>query len=279
MRNQTLEQLIEELEAKDSQEKLTVYSTWQTIVGRGDGTEEIGPARHNLLTTTASGYTNGYDWLAKAMGLGPSFAFATAQGTATSTSLTSLTNTGAAFPTTGQGLAGQNVVAGANSAGTGSVVYGVIKTNSATALTVDQWYSGTSTTGAAGTTPNGTAQYIVLPGQNPAAWLCLSGSVFTPNTADVYLGSQSSGAELTTNGCARQVAAFSHTAAASTFVLTTTWTATGTQAVNNEGVSGAATYSGSAPYGGAFPFESAEPNAPVNLSSGDTLQNAVTVTI
>jgi hypothetical protein len=252
------------------------YSCWQTTIKPRHGKIRKSAWCHNLTTTTASGYTNAYDWLAKAMGQGPSFTFATATGAATSTNSTSLTNTGAAFPTTGQGLAGQIVVA---YTATPSIVYGIILSNTATVLTVDQWYNTSSTSGASGTTPSATGQYTILPGQNPAAWLCVSASTFTPNTADVYLGSQNSGAELTTNGFARAVGTYSHTAAASTYSLTHTWTASGTETINNEGVSGAATYSTSSPgYGGVFPFESAEPNAPT-LVSGDTLQNTVQITI
>lgn len=254
------------------------YSVFQTNVERGEGGDEPnirGMVRHNLLTTTATGYTNGYDWLAAAMGSGPSAAFSVAQGFATSTTSTSLT-AATGFPTTGNGLAGQIVVAGPNNAGTGSKVYGVILTNSATVLTVDQWYDPTSTTGASGSTPNGTCSYVVVPGQNPAAWLCLSASVFSPATSDQSLGTQ--GAELTTNGFSRAVGTWAHTHAGSTYTLIHLWTATGTSTINNEGVSGAATYSASTPFGGVFPFESAEPSPPT-LVSGDTLQNTITVTI
>jgi hypothetical protein len=253
-----------------------VISNWQSTVGRSDGTEDRGPWHGNLLTTTASGYTNGYDWLAKAMAAGASGAYASAQGAATSTTSTSLTNSGATFPTAGQGLAGSIVVAGPNSAGTGSKVYGRILSNTGTALTVDQWYDPTSTTGAAGTTPNGTASYVVVPGQAPAEWMCLSASTFTPATSDQSLGTQ--GAELTTNGFSRAVGTYAHTAAASTYTLIHTWTATGTSTINNEGISGGATYSAASPFGGVFPFESAEPSPPT-LVSGDTLQNTVTVTL
>jgi hypothetical protein len=260
--------------ASTEPESSQTFSCWQTKYPDANGDLVITPWVHNLFTSTASGYQCGYDWLAKAMGMGPSFAFATAQGTLTSVTGTSATNTGAAFPTAGQGLAGCLVVVGANSSGTGSTVYGVITTNSATVLTVDQWYSGTSTTGAAGTTPNGTGQYIILPGQNPAAWMCLSISVFTPSTADTSLNSQ--GAELAANGFSRAVGTYAHTAAATTYTLIHLWTATGTDTINNEGISGAATLVSN--NGGVFPFESAEPSPPT-LVSGDTLQNTVTVTI
>ena len=40
------------------------YSCWQTTVhSKGKATK--GPWRHNLVTTTASGYTCALDWLAK----------------------------------------------------------------------------------------------------------------------------------------------------------------------------------------------------------------------
>jgi hypothetical protein len=250
------------------------YSCFKTDILAGKSKRsKKGTWRHNLTTTTATGYTNAYDWLAKAMGNGPSGTFASATGAATASSGTSLTNSGATFPTSGQGLAGCIVVCWIS---TTVMVYGVILTNTGTVLTVDQWYSATSTSGAAGTTPASTAPYIILPGQNPAAWMCLSASVFTPSTADNSLGTQ--GAELTTNGFSRAVGTYAHTAAASTYTLVHLWTATGTSTINNEGISGAATYSAASPYGGVFPFESAEPSPPT-LVSGDTLQNTVTVTL
>lgn len=226
-------------------------------------------AVHNLTTTTASGYTNALDWLAKAMGQGPSFAFASAQGNATATTATSLTNSGATFPTAGQGLAGGIVVACPNASGTGSKVYGVIVSNTATALTVDQWYDPTSTTGAAGTTPNATASYVILPGQNPAAWMAVTANSFSPATSDTTLAG-----ELTTNGFARAVGTYAHTAAATTYTLVHLWTATGTETIENEAQFGACNTTA----GGVMPFESAEPSPPT-LVSGDTLQNTVTITI
>lgn len=246
------------------------YSCFRTDVIAGDRKRtRRGVYRHNLTTTTASGYTNALDWLAKAMGAGPSTAFASAAGAATATTATTLTNSGATFPTSGQGLAGCLVVAAPNSSGAGSKVYGVIVSNTATALTVDQWYDPTSTSGAAGSTPNATASYVILPGQNPAAWLAVTTDAVAPATSDTTLAS-----ELTTNGFSRAVGTYAHTAAATTYTLTHTWTATGTDTINKEAVFGAANTTG----GGVMPFESAEPSPPT-LVSGDTLQNTVTITI
>jgi hypothetical protein len=227
------------------------------------------PWVHNLTTTAASGYTNANDWLAKEMGNGPSSAFASASGNATATTATSLTNSGATFPTSGQGLAGCLVFAMPNNSGTGSRAYGVIVSNTGTALTIDQWYDPTSTTGAAGTTPNATANYIVAVGQNPAAWLAVTSTSFTPANTDTTLSG-----ELTSNGFTRAVGTYGHTAAGSTYTLSHQWTATGTQTINNEAVFGACNTTG----GGVMPFESAEPSPPT-LVSGDTLTNTVTITI
>lgn len=245
------------------------YSCFLSEVRPRRGKIRRGAWRHNLTTDAASGYTNRRDWQSKAFGLGPGFAFATATGNATSVTATSLTNTGAAFPTTGQALQGQIVVASRNSSGTGSTVYGVIVSNTATALTIDQWYDPTSTTGAAGTTPNGTGAYVVLPGQNPAAWLAVTQNATAPANTDTTLT-----AELTTSDWVRSVGTYSHTAAATTYALAHTFTSTTTVTINKEAVFGAANTTG----GGVMPFESAEPNPPT-LVSGDTLAQTCTITV
>jgi hypothetical protein len=224
--------------------------------------------RHNLTTDTATGYTNRRDWQAKAMGGGvhAGGAVATLTGFATSIAATTLTNTGAAFPTAGQGLAGCIVGAGPNNAGVGSTVFGVIVSNTATVLTIDQWYS--AGTMALGTTPNGTCSYQVLPGQMPAMYLAVTSDATAPSTADTTLTS-----EATTNGFARALGTYAHTAAATTYTLQKVFTASGALTVNKEAVFASAV-SGQ----GAMPFESAEPTPPA-LISGDTLTQTVTVTI
>lgn len=215
--------------------------------------------RHNLTTDTATGFTNRRDWQSKAMGMGASAAFATGTGTSTATGATSLTNSGAAFPTAGQGLAGQNVYVGG--------VYGTILSNTATVLTIDQWTAGGSTSGAVGSTPGATSVYLIGPGQNPAAWLAITADATTPTSADTTLTS-----ELAANGFSRAVGTYSHTAAATTYALTHLFTCTGgSTTINKEAVLGAAA-------GGVMPFESAEPSPPT-LVSGDTLTQTVTITI
>lgn len=83
----------------------------------------------------------------------------TANGTATSTSSTSLTNTGAAFSTS---LVGQIVAT--------PTAYGVIESATATVLTIDRWYTYATPGGAAASTPSGTTTYVIIAG-------CASGSI------------------------------------------------------------------------------------------------------
>jgi hypothetical protein len=221
--------------------------------------------RHNLTTDTATGYTNRRDWQAKAMGSAPALVNGT--GDATSVTATSLTNTGAAFTTAGQGLAGCIVAASRNSAGTGTTVFGVIVSNTGTVLTIDQWYS--ATTMAVGTTPNGTCSYQILPGQFPAPYLAVTENAAAPTSADTTLTT-----ELAVDGFTRALATFAHTAAATTYTLVKVFNATGTRTINKEAVFGASIIAA----GGVMPFTSAEPSPPT-LVSGDSLTQTVTVTI
>lgn len=255
---------------KGGAEKGVVYSCFKSEnVTRAKSGRRVGPRgawRHNLTTDTATGYTNRRDWQSKAMAMGPSFAFATATGTATASSATTLTNTGASFPTAGQALAGQMVIA---ALATGFLVYGIIVSNSGTVLTVDQWYDPASTSGAAGTTPSATGKYVIVPGQGSASWMAVTENAVAPAASDTTLT-----AELAADGFTRAVGTYSHTAAASTYSLQHLFTATGTRTINKEAIFGAANVTG----GGVMPFESAEPSPPT-LVSGDTLTQTVTVTI
>lgn len=244
-----------------------VHSWFLTEIHGADGNLKFRNEKLNLTTDTASGYTNRRDWQSKAMGGGAGNApVATFTGNATATTATTLTNTGAAFPTTGQALAGMIVAVGPNATGVGSVVWGVIVSNTATALTVDQWYNpGTL---AVGTAPNATASYQIVPGQAPAMYLALSTDATAPSSADTTLA-----LEISTSGLGRALGTYSHTAAATTYVLQKVFNATGTATINKEAVFGSAVINL-----GVMPFESAEPNPPT-LVNGDQLTQTVTITI
>lgn len=223
----------------------------------------------NLTTDTASGYTNRRDWQAKAFAGGQA-PIASYNGTASASSATSLTNSGASFPTSGQGLAGMLVACGPNASGTGSTAFGVIVSNTSTVLTVDQWWdAGTLSPSTPASTPNATAKYQILPGQFPAMLLAVTSDSTSPAASDTTLAS-----EATTNGFARAVGTYAHTAAASTYTLQKIFTATGSLTPAKYACFGANGPTG----GGVMPFESLISSAPVMIS-GDQLTLTATITI
>lgn len=107
-------------------------------------------------------------------------------------------------------------------------VYGVVTSNTTTALTVDQWYNPATPTGAAGSTPAGSTQFVILPG-NASCWWMGIGTGSTA-AADTTLASEQS-----TNGLVRSPATFAHTfsnsSANTTYTLTNTYTYSGSGAV------------------------------------------------
>lgn len=100
----------------------------------------------------------------------------------------------------------------------------------------------------------------------PARYIALTADATTPASADTTLAG-----ELTANGFARAAGTYAHTAGASSYTISNTFTATGTATINKVGLFTAAA-------AGTLAFEAAEPNPPT-LSSGDTLAQTVTITI
>lgn len=250
-------------------------SIWSHVHRDGAGRLKTSTQPHANLRVNS-----GNDWQGLMMAGTSSSAniFATATGTATASSATSLTNSGAAFPTaavvTGAtgGLAGQIVSA---AGGGGSTVYGVILSNTATVLTVDRWVSAANPF-ATGTTPSATAVYSVIQGMAPAWYMALSTTVQSGAAGDVVLAG-----EITTAGLGRTNAtSITHTVAAATYSLVKTFTASSTIGpINSEAIftaTGAAGV-GAAATSGIMVFENAEPSPPtlVNL---DTLQQTVSIT-
>ncbi len=138
-------------------------------------------------------------------------------GTATSTSSTSLTNTGASFTSA---LVGHIVVAGS--------AYGVILSVTSTVLTIDRWYNPASPGGSAASTPSGTATYVILPGGAPAMFVGITTNATAASASDTTLTS-----EITTagGGLIRKIATFAHTPGANTYTLTVTFTANGSDSL------------------------------------------------
>lgn len=169
-------------------------------------------------------------------------------GLLTAATATTATPAGGGLPTAATsagntGLQGKIIVLGPNNAGVGSQVFGVIVSNTATVITVDQWYA-VPVTGAAGVAPNATSSYMILPGMAWAAWVGLSTSVAAAAAGDILrtadgLFGDGTGAgaatEQNANGLARaycgQGGATAPTFGAGTYVLDHTWTYSTTGAV------------------------------------------------
>jgi hypothetical protein len=222
-----------------------------TAIFRGDS-GIFGPAgeivdlgwSHNLKTTV------GMDWLHNNMGgyLG------IGDNTATGSSATSLTKTAAGWTT--DAYKGMRVVVD-NS--TNAPVYGNIGTNSATVLTVDQWWNGDDTTG---TTPSTTAHFFIMGGQGSARFIGVTTDTSGPATSDTVLTS-----EQTSNGLSRALATFAHTGGTTTFTLSKTFSATGTVANLHKG----GLFTASTNAAGGIDVANTNFNADASVASGDSL--------
>lgn len=135
--------------------------------------------------------------------------------TATATSATSLTRSGATWTT--NAWAGHIVMAA-------SGVYGVIISNTATVLTIDQWSNPATPGGAAGTTPGATTVYGILPGQAPAWFTGLTANAGAAAAGDTALTGEIATAG---GGLIRKISAYAHTAGVASYTLTTAFTANG----------------------------------------------------
>jgi len=138
-------------------------------------------------------------------------------GTATSTTATSLTNTGASWTT--NAWAGRYIFA-ANRVG-------VVVSNTGTAATIDLWRDPATPTGAAGSTPGGTSTYIIF-GEAPVLYMALTANSSATVATDTTLTG-----EITTasGGLIRQAAAYAHTTSATTYTLTGSYTANGSDSL------------------------------------------------
>lgn len=145
------------------------------------------------------------------------------KGTATGSSATSLTNSGASWGTTA--YVGCVVVA---SPASGGLVYANIISHTATVLTVDRWYDATSPGGTAGTTPSTTGQYVILPGSAPSMFMGLSANSTAVGSGDTTLPG-----EITTvgGGLIRKIGTLTHSAGASTGTVSAVFTANGTDSL------------------------------------------------
>lgn len=138
-----------------------------------------------------------------------------AAGTATGSSATTLTDSGASWGTT--------AYIGAMVVTTTTGRYGYIVSHTGTVLTIDRWYNPASPGGAAGSTPGSTEKYVILPCAPPAMFMGLSA------TASELASHTTLSGEITTasGGLIRKICPVAHSAGASTGTLTPVFTANG----------------------------------------------------
>lgn len=208
----------------------------------------------NLRTTV------GLDWEANILGGN----VAVTLGAATSISATSVTKTAAGW--TVDAFKGMRLVMPLTGLTTEPVI-GNIGSNTATVITVDQWW--TAVDGVA-TTPAGTSAMLLLPGMGPARFIGLTTDAGAAAAGDTTLAS-----EFTTLGMSRALALYAHTGAASSYTQSKTFTATGgTGAIHKAGMFTALTNAA----GGIMVFETVL-NADATLATSDQLALTWTVNI
>lgn len=231
------------------------------FISHRDGSYEDLGISHNLMTTTSG--NSGRDLAAAAIGGGLPAGTPGKFGALTASSATSATPAGGGM-TTDQ-YKGWRVYCPVTGLTTGPV-YGNIGANSATVLTIDQWWNGDDTLG---TTPAATNGYLILPAGMPR-FMGLTADSGAASAADTTLAS-----EISTNGMSRALATYLHTNGTGTFTLSKAFSVSGgTTTVHKMGLFTALTSTA----GGILYFESVL-NADAIVISGDTLTVTDTVTL
>lgn len=157
-------------------------------------------------------------------------------------------------------------VAAAGAAITTPIPYGNIGSNSATVLTIDQWW--TAADGVA-TTPVATNGYIVIPTAT-SRFMALTENAAAASAASTVLTG-----EITTGGCGRALATYAHTGGTATLTLSKTFSVTASfPAIHKIGEFTAANVTAA----GVLVYETVL-NADANVISGDSLAVTHTITI
>ena len=218
--------------------------------------EDLGISK-NLLTNT------GRDLWAAAFGNA-----APKDGVFTATSATTATPSGGGM--TADQYKGWRVFAPVAAIGT-APVYGNIGTNSATVLTVDGWWVGTSDT-MTGTTPSATNGYMIVPTCLPR-FMALTTDAAAASAADTVLATENNA-----NGCSRAKATYAHSPATATYTMQVIYNITGTiTALHKMGLYTNALAAGGA-NGGIMVFETVL-NLDATVGNGDTLTVTDTITL
>ncbi|MES2210965.1 MAG: hypothetical protein V4515_12405 [Chloroflexota bacterium] len=225
---------------------------WHVAIIHADGTvDDLGISR-NLLTTV------GRDLLAAGFG-NP----AGKDGALTASSATSATPAGGGM--TVDAYKGWRVYAPVTGLTT-APVYGNIGSNSATVLTIDQWWTAADGVGA---TPAATNGYHIQPA-TIARFMALTENAGAASAADTVLTG-----EITTGGLARAIATYAHTPGAATYTMTKSFSVTASFPAIHKG----ALFTAANPTAAGVMVFEAVLNADAIVVNGDTLQIVATNTL
>src|SRR6266542_1256045 len=145
-------------------------------------------------------------------------------------------------------------------------VYGNIGSNSATVLTLDQWWTAADGVGA---TPAATNGYSIIPTCTPR-FMGLTTDAAAAAAGDTVLAT-----EITTGGCARTKATYAHTGATATYTMQVVFSVTSTfTAIHKMGLFTAKDTTSA----GIMVFETVL-NQDATVGNGDTLTVTDTVTL
>jgi hypothetical protein len=230
-----------------------------------DGSYEDLGESHNLLTNI------GRDWWHDALG---GVSTAGGEGSpATASSATSITSTGTPytasnFATPQLGLAGKVIMVPITSITT-TPVFGLIGSNTSSVITVDKWW--TPDFAGTGTTPSSTAAFDIIPGRGAGVlFMALTTDAAAAAASDTALAS-----EISTNGCARSKATYSHTYGVATDTIVNAFSPTGTfTAIHKMALFTCSTLTAT----GIMVYE-AVLNVDATVASGDTLTVTDTITL
>lgn len=229
-------------------------NAWHALVIHPDGSYDNLGVSYNLLTNS------GRDLIAAAYGN-----FAGKDGALTASSATTATPAGGGM--TVDAYKGHRVFCPVTGLTT-APVYGNIGSNSATVLTVDGWWIGTTDT-MTGATPAATNGYHIQPAAL-SRFMALTENAGAAAATDTVLTG-----ELTTGGASRALATYAHTGGTATYTLQKTFTITATfPAIHKGGLFTAANPTAA----GIMVFE-AVLTADASVINGDSLQVTATITL
>lgn len=155
-------------------------------------------------------------------------------------------------------------------------LYGNVLSNTATVLTIDQWYTPANPTSTPASTPASGA-YTILAGGLPASYMALTTNATAPSLSDTALASELATAG---SGLVRKAATFAHTLGTTSYTMTNTFTATSTdQTTGAQTVAKMGMFNSAKSATGIMQFETALSSTATLTQTGDNVTLTQTVSM